>query len=103
MDGYYDGVFPLSRNRTPSQHLWKKPSRVLRKDSGTSLSIWYETMSSPLDTFTFLIEASARFSSVQVKGELTGKLSSTDSYLNLVTGAELPMSAAWVRLMVMGR
>ena len=60
----------------PSQHLWKKPSRVLRKDSGTSISIWYETMSSPVETFTFLIEASAVSAQCRVKGELTGKLSS---------------------------
>ena len=38
----------------PSQHLWKKPSTVLRKDSVTSLNMWYDTVSTPVDTLTFL-------------------------------------------------
>ena len=60
----------------PSQHLWKKSSRIFRNDSGASFSIRYETVSTPVETLTFLMEAKARLSSVQVSGVLTARLSS---------------------------
>ena len=59
----------------PSQHLWKKSSRIFR-NSGASFSIRYETVSTPVETLTFLMEAKARLSSVQVSGVLTARLSS---------------------------
>ena len=37
-------------------------------DSGASFSIRYETVSTPVETLTFLMEAKARLSSVQVSG-----------------------------------
>ena len=60
----------------PSQHHWKKSSRIFRNDSGASFSIRYETVSTPVETLTFLMEAKARLSSVQVSGVLTARLSS---------------------------
>ena len=45
-------------------------------DSGASFSIRYETVSTPVETLTFLMEAKARLSSVQVSGVLTARLSS---------------------------
>ena len=60
----------------PSQHLWKKSSRIFRNDSGASFSIRYKTVSTPVETLTFLMEAKARLSSVLVSWVLTAKLSS---------------------------
>ena len=45
-------------------------------DSGASFSIRYETVSTRVETLTFLMEAKARLSSVQVSGVLTARLSS---------------------------
>ena len=59
-----------------SHHLWKKSSRIFRNDSGASFSIRYETVSTPVETLTFLMEAKARLSSVQISGVLTARLSS---------------------------
>ena len=60
----------------PSQHLLKNSSGIFRNDSRASFSIRYETVSTPVETLTFLMEAKARLSSVQVSGVLTARLSS---------------------------
>ena len=60
----------------PSQYLWKNSSRIFRNDLGTAFRIRYETVSTPVETLTFLIKANARLSSAQVSRVLTAKLSS---------------------------
>ena len=68
VDGDNNGVFHPAGIVPSSQHLWKKPSRIFRNDSGTSFNIRLETVSTPVETLTFMMEAKARLSLVQVGG-----------------------------------
>ena len=78
----------------PSQHLWKKSSRIFRNDSGVSFSIQYETVSTPVETLTFLMETKARLSSVQVSGVLTARLSSGTGCVKVASIGRLSVSLA---------
>ena len=69
-------MFPPRGNCAPIPASLEEIQQDLQKRLGASFSIRYETVSTPVETLTFLMEAKARLSSVQVSGVLTARLSS---------------------------